>query len=528
MSVPSESIKFMKRERKDSRSLLKSAASPDLIFAVVGPAGSGTTSVAKQLEALCKSALGAEKIIHLKASDAIERDRPLPGNGSLSKLGRAQHLQDSGDALRKVDPAAIASLLISEIKATRSSWDNPPNEVKPIRNDGPPKNPRVFILDSLKHPAEVHLLRSVYREAFCLVGVVCETSARKHRLQNGKCSGSSADDIERFMKRDESADIDWGQKVTDTFHLADYFVDNTPNRFLDDGEENKQWVVPDRLGRLLDILSGQKVVRPLAGETGMYHAGGAQMRSACLSRQVGAALLDARGNVLATGTNEVPKSGGGVYGSQFDHENSPDHRCAFKNRFCSNTKQQDEIIDEVIAAIPSLKETDRPSIKSALKNTSLGRLLEFSRAVHAEMDALLTAARSGVPTVGTKLFVTTFPCHYCARHIVTAGVEEVQYIEPYPKSKALALHGDAIEQNLETWRAGKERTDVEGTPLAKVLFRPFTGVAPRLYARAFLKNRSFKDDAGTMSVGEPKWPPGLLQQSYLQLEATLEGSDDNE
>lgn len=530
MSVPSEAMKFIKRERGDARSLINSEASPELIFAVVGPVGSGTSWVADQLTSLCKSALGAEQIVQLKASAAIENSDPTPrvpgGAEPPSRLDRASRLQDAGDALRMADPAAVASLLISSIKASHAKWDLQKTDIAQIcTSDMSAMAPRVFILDSLKHPAEVELLRAVYREAFCLIGVVCEASARKSRLQNGKCTGSSSQQIDEFMKRDENAVDDWGQKVTDTFHLADYFVDNTPSRLTDDGEPNKDWVVPDKLGRLLDILLGRKVVRPLSSETGMFHAAGAQMRSACLSRQVGAALLDDRGNLLATGTNEVPKSGGGVYGNHFEDDAKseiPDHRCAVKNKYCSNNRMQDEIMDEVIGAIPQLKDVaDKSSIKAALKQTALGRLLEFSRAVHAEMDALLSAARAGISTSGTKLFVTTFPCHYCARHIVSAGVDEVQYIEPYPKSKALNLHSDAIEQTLSKWTAAV------GTPLSKVLFRPFTGVAPRLYRRAFIKNRKLKDDAGAMSVGEPSWAPGLLRKSYLQLETSLEDGADN-
>ena len=67
------------------------------------------------------------------------------------------------------------------------------------------------------------------------------------------------------------------------------------------------------------------------------------------------------------------------------------------------------------------------------------------------MDALLSAGRDGVSTVGARLFVTTFPCHYCARHIVSAGVYEVQYIEPYPKSRALNLHDDSIMTDKGAW-----------------------------------------------------------------------------
>lgn len=132
------------------------------------------------------------------------------------------------------------------------------------------------------------------------------------------------------------------------------------------------------------------------------------------------------------------------------------------------------------------------------------------------MDALLTAARQGVSTVGAKLFVTTYPCHYCARHIVTAGVEEVQYIEPYPKSRAVELHSDAIQQIASGWKTPTKHRN------GKVLFRPFTGVAPRLYRRAFMKDRKLKNSAGDMAVGSPLWTTGLLRESYISVEIRLE------
>ncbi len=86
----------------------------------------------------------------------------------------------------------------------------------------------------------------------------------------------------------------------------------------------------------------------------MYHAYGARMRSACLSRQVGAALMDKKGNVLSTGTNEVPRAGGGVYGGFFqeftdrDPEYDDDHRCAVHGGYCRNTREQNEIISELM------------------------------------------------------------------------------------------------------------------------------------------------------------------------------------
>src|SRR5262249_53249597 len=113
------------------------------------------------------------------------------------------------------------------------------------------------------------------------------------------------------------------------------------------------------------------------------------------------------------------------------------------------------------------------------KSTRLRDLLEFSRSVHAEMDAIVSIARRGGPSVtGGSLYTTTFPCHNCARHIVAAGISKVFYIEPYEKSLALSLHSDSIA------------SDAEETDGSKVQFLHFEGVAPRQYQELF----SMKDE----------------------------------
>ena len=380
------------------------------------------------------------------------------------------------------------------------------------------------------------MLRHVYQDAFVLIGVVCEETKRLARLLN-KYKDAGQKPLSDFMKRDAEAQEKHGQKVADTFHLSDFFVDNTTDRWLEHKEFNPDWDTHEKLGRLVKILTHSGIVRPEMSEIAMHHAYGAMMQSACLSRQVGAALVDEVGNVVATGTNEVPKAGGGVYGEELSPPKARsgalgglpapsalDDRCAFRrpgqDPFCSNTKEQNRIIEELVAEVPeleSLPQARKSKLLLELRKTRIGSLLEFSRAVHAEMDALLSAARQGISPVGTRLYVTTYPCHYCARHLVTAGIDEVQYVEPYPKSQALDLHDDAIQITAKDWvppsRGGK-----------KVLFRPFSGVAPRLYDRAFLKDRDLKDkQTGLINIGDPEWgtPWHLRSASYLELEAVL-------
>jgi deoxycytidylate deaminase len=449
-----------------------------------------------------------------------------PAHSEPPTLGEVEKLQNLGDDMRgeltlegRPDYAAVARGMVGRIREARARKTNAKAEDgKPVIPDG---RPRAYIVDSIRHPEEVHLLRRIYTDAFVLIGVVCEEERRCERV-TAKYRDAGKPAALDFMRRDADDKKKHGQHVSDAFHLSDFFVDNTPARKVD-GRPNPAWDINEHLSRLVKILTHSMLERPSSAETAMYHAQGAAMQSACLSRQVGAALIDANGTLLATGSNEVPKAGGGVYGEGAEKE-VHDGRCAYRERdeikFCRNTREQNEIINELISAIPELKAAP-PDRKEALaielRNTRIGSLVEFSRAVHAEMDALLSAARKGVHIAGTRLFVTTFPCHYCARHIITAGIDELQYIEPYPKSRALALHDDAIKIEKLNWIPPSQNG-------SQVLFRAFSGVAPRLYKRAFLKERELKDrNTGDMAPQLPIWgqPWHLGRYSYVELEAAL-------
>jgi deoxycytidylate deaminase len=538
MATAPKALPILKQSaNRGSRAVVLGSDSNELVFAVVGHAGSGTTLVARALVAVLKETPfngNPFEVVILKARDVIkswaeEHGEPVPperadGNRLIEDVKK---YQDLGDKMREQltsngeqDHAAVARGLVLRIRESRARALK--IEVGPGQPVSPDGKPRAYILDSLRHPAEVNLLRAIYGDAFVLIGVVCEEGKRIDRMSH-KYSDAGHNRVKNFMERDAEAKQSHGQQVAKAFHLSDFFVDNTVDRTLEDEVTgNEHWVVVEHLSRFIKILTHSELVRPTIGETAMHHANSAKMRSACLSRQVGAALVDSEGNIIATGTNEVPKAGGGVYGEAFGDE--PEGRCGLlmpeSHRYCRNTREQNEIIGDLVEAVPELKNLGverKEQLKKDLRRTRIGSLVEFSRAVHAEMDAILSAARQGEHLAGTRLFVTTFPCHYCARHIVSAGVDEVQYIEPYPKSQALDLHDDAIQIEGTGWTppsSGK----------GKVLFRPFSGVSPRFYKKAFLKERDLKDnDSGDMKIGIPDWgqPWSLRKNSYIELEAEL-------
>lgn len=50
-----------------------------------------------------------------------------------------------------------------------------------------------------------------------------------------------------------------------------------------------------------------------------------------------------------------------------------------------------------------------------------------SRAVHAEANAISQAAKHGIPTDGSCIYVTLEPCLSCLKLIISAGIREVYY-----------------------------------------------------------------------------------------------------
>ena len=169
----------------------------------------------------------------------------------------------------------------------------------------------------------------------------------------------------------------------------------------------------------------------------------------------------------------MPKVGGGQYWAG----DQPDYR-EFVMREDSNDKYKKGLLLDLLSRLKEDRwlsddkakidpnelaalaqdEKQCPSISDA----QLKHLIEFMRAVHAEMASLTDAALRGVSTGDATMYVTTFPCHLCAPHIVAAGIKRVVYLEPYVKSRAVQLYPDSV---------AVDRNDAEATASAIRTFR---------------------------------------------------------
>jgi deoxycytidylate deaminase len=401
---------------------------------------------------------------YLADHEEVDDFRGLPFDEMVWKAMTA------GDKLRREWERgdALALWAISDIAATREEESTEEigghGETYPGGLDR-----RAFILRSMKTQAEVETLRAVYGARFFLFAAYSPDDNRADHLANEiersrKSKTGWTHQPEDLIERDFDEETDGGQEVSRTFHRADFFIDGR------DHETARR-----DLARTLEILFGHPFRTPTRDEFGQFQAAGAAVRSAELGRQVGAAISDRDDSVIALGTNEVPRFRGG---SHWDEDGEGNREFEISERD-TNQQHQEEMATKLADAITEADSSgeavgalDREELAGRLLSAGLREITEFGRAVHAEMDALLEAARRGISVRGCTLHTTTFPCHNCARHIVAAGITRVVFIEPYPKSKAGPLHDDSI-------------AIAQSEPGDRVDFQPFVGVAPRRYLQLF-------------------------------------------
>jgi deoxycytidylate deaminase len=488
----------------------------ELVFGVVYAAGTHIEPIVDALKDYIRRFGYTPQEIRI--SDYIKRRLKIEVNDK-SEADRIESLIRGGnqicrDTLRK-DFLALAA--IAEIAEGREQ-----------EADGSPKpTPRTaYIIRSLKRPEEAATLRQIYHPGFYQISVFASQEERLKYLVDRK--GMDPDRARNIIEKDQrEQDDEYGQQTRDTFHRADVFVEGA-----------------NELKRFLDLIFGEPFTTPNRDEYAMLMAASASLRSAQYGRQVGAAITNYFGEIVALGCNKVPKPGGGLYwpgdpDACRDHEraspmdSNDEAKLEIENEVMSKFSEAvDSAVKKAVSKIGEglianrLREIFIQELKlkpGRLRNTKIFEITEYGRAVHAEMAALLNCANAGVSPKEGTLYTTAFPCHNCTRHIIAAGIARVVYIEPYPKSRAIDLHGDAIRlgKNADRRKLGRSRDE------SKIPFVPFVGVGPRRFFDLFSMDLSSGYALERKSEGEkaswsternrgPRTP--MLPASYLDRE----------
>ena len=128
-------------------------------------------------------------------------------------------------------------------------------------------------------------------------------------------------------------------------------------------------------------------------------------RATCLRRQIGAVIVRDK-RILSTGYNGAPRG--------LAH--------------CLETGCLREKMD-----IPS------------------GKQQELCRGLHAEQNAIIQAALSGVSIADSQIYSVTHPCVVCAKMIINAGIKRIVYEDSYPDplSKEMLAEAEVEVINIQ-------------------------------------------------------------------------------
>jgi len=310
-----------------------------MILGVSGPYGAGKGEVVAYLE--------ARSFYPYSLSDVLRDELRARGLEETR-----ERMIEVGNELRaKHGPAVLAERLLARLA--------------PDRN---------YVIDSIRHPAEVAALRK-HGRGFQLLWIDADAKLRLERLRTRGRGGDPTTFAELLDQegRERSGGGEHAQQLDAVEKLADFRLRN----------EGALAVLHAGVQRVLESCQGFE--RPSWDE---YFLGVAQMvasRSNCVKRHVGAVIaLDRR--IVSTGYNGTPRG----------TRNCNEGGCPRCNGFAESGARLDECLCS-----------------------------------HGEENAIVQAAYHGISVRGGTVYTTFFPCLFCTKLIINAGIAEVVYDAAY-------------------------------------------------------------------------------------------------
>ncbi len=311
-----------------------------MIIGLSGLNGSGKGEIVRFLE--------ARSFLSLSLSDVIRDELRAQGLEETR-----ERMIETGRAIRAAEgPGALALRLARKLD--------------PERN---------YAIDSVRHPAEVEVLRD-HTSNFRLIWTQADDRVRLERIRARARPGDpqTLEELRRLEGRELGSDDESAQQLLAVRELADYTIDNSGD--LEQLQEAVHGVLRDSLF----------FERPSWDEYFMTIAQVVASRSNCVKRKV-AALITVDRRIISTGYNGTPRG----------TRNCNEGGCPRCNRF----GEAGERLDECLCS-------------------------------HGEENAITQAAYHGVSVRGATLYTTLCPCLICTKMIINAGIGEVVYNADYP------------------------------------------------------------------------------------------------
>ena len=417
-----------------------------LIIGLAGSLGSGCTSLSKALKDDGFERISISQPIKAKFRELHKGKDPTPE--SYGSDWRAE-LQDIGNRGRRgefADPGDVND----DHSAYWIKLAIQNGNIQPEKND--------IVIDGIRNLGEIAWLRQEYPR-FWLIAVYADYERRRMRL---KGAGIYPDEtvFERDDRRDSGEGDGYGQNVQKCVYEADYVFRNVSNV---EPPSKLNAVLVKRLTQPLVGMRGEKDFRgPLNAEVFMATAVSQSHASQCLKRKVGALIVNEETKIpLSLGYNENPVGTQSCFSLDICYkdkvmESRLEKMVPF---FCPECGTQHTAIGPPYVC--NGERNGKPRCRCNFKQKFFpSRGIELCTAIHAEDRAILSLA--GRSADGCTLYVNTFPCFQCARHIKNAGIKKVVYVEAYPIKEAV----DFLTEN-------------------GIEIEPFEGFKPRVFNQVF-------------------------------------------
>lgn len=341
-------------------------------------------------------------------------------------------LQVIGDLVReKIDIFQLPDYVNLLIKAFR-------NQTKKQQNKA-----CYIVIDSLKNPFEIVYFKERYSAYYTFSihardETIYERFSDIEEIKAIHQKEMNKDDTDKQKGSLDSKKDFNSQNIIECIQRSDIYIDNN-----NDKTDN----LYKQVFKYLSLIVHPGLITPTKDEMIMQLALNAKYNSGCISRQVGAVVLNKYDSVRAVGWNDVPEGQTPCllrsHNELLNNPSSLDYSSYEKNNlrkknefqyiFEKKVEEPKKQADKQYEISTSKGLNDSFCFKQVQNNIDGEKNQVYTRSLHAEENAFLQASKYGnTEIIGGQLFTTASPCFLCAKKAYQLGMKRIVYIEAYP------------------------------------------------------------------------------------------------
>jgi len=306
--------------------------------------------------------------------------------------------------------------------------------IKSYRKQSKAKDKHCYIaIDSLKNPFEILFFKERYSAYYTFsIHATDETIYERFLNTDIDIKSIHKKELNKDNTDEQKGSLDSkkdfnSQNIIECIQRSDIYIDNN---------HDEKDTLYKQVFKYLSLIVHPGIITPTKDEIIMQLALNAKLNSGCISRQVGAVVLNKYDSIRAVGWNEVPegqmpcilRSHNELLSntSLLDYSNYEKNKLRKQKEFKFIYKNNFEVSNKQGL-------NDSFCFKQVQNKIDGEKNQVYTRSLHAEENAFLQASKYGnTEIIGGQLFTTASPCFLCAKKAYQLGMKRIVYIEAYP------------------------------------------------------------------------------------------------